>query len=350
MTAKIPAALGAIFIGGLFFAAPSEAASFDCDKASTPFEEAICDDPELSAKDETLATAYATAIGGLTEDALAEMKAGQRSWLDHAQRVCTEDAEPLTQGSYDEEGLSCLRTVFDKRIATLESSRMFKGRRIYNSDRYVTLPDPDAREIEDYYWKVATKSISSPRIDADDEVAGAFNAYVEEATEDFADLFAAAGSEGENFDNATSDSEVKLTVSEITPQRITIREDASWYGHGAAHGNYSATYRHFLIDEERPVEASDIFQGEDWQAQLQEVVFAALKDKHGDALMLDGPQDIAEMVTDPARWDFSTDTLIVQFQPYEVSAYAYGAPTAEIPFSQLEDILAPDASLIASSY
>lgn len=53
---------------------PAAAASFDCAKAGTPFEHAICDSPELSAADDRLAKTYQTAIGGLSENALAAVR------------------------------------------------------------------------------------------------------------------------------------------------------------------------------------------------------------------------------------------------------------------------------------
>ena len=40
---------------------PAMGASFDCAKAQTPFEHAICEAPELSRADEVLAKAFATA-------------------------------------------------------------------------------------------------------------------------------------------------------------------------------------------------------------------------------------------------------------------------------------------------
>ena len=53
--------------------------------------------------------------------------------------------------------------------------------------------------------------------------------------------------------------------------------------------------------------------------------------------------DVAlEAVTDPTRWDLGNDyDLVIQFQPYEVAAYAYGAPTVTIPWERLESIKAP---------
>lgn len=74
----------------------ANAASFDCAKASTAFERAICEFPELSKRDEILAKAYATALGGLSEAAEATVQKGQREWLAFAERAC---ASEIT-GSY----------------------------------------------------------------------------------------------------------------------------------------------------------------------------------------------------------------------------------------------------------
>ncbi|HWV20706.1 MAG TPA: RsiV family protein, partial [Devosia sp.] len=88
----------------------------------------------------------------------------------------------------------------------------------------------------------------------------------------------------------------------------------------------------------------DIFTGKRWKAALLDLTVEALKAEHGDELMLDDTQYIAGAVIDPERWDLSDPySLIVQFQPYEVSYYAYGAPTARIPWSKLQDYLAEDA-------
>src|SRR5690606_6981830 len=80
----------------VFWTLPAAAASFDCSAAETPFETAICDNPELSRSDEILAKAFATAMGGLSASDAALMRADQRTWLDFVRRACTLDGEPLT--------------------------------------------------------------------------------------------------------------------------------------------------------------------------------------------------------------------------------------------------------------
>ena len=113
-----------------------QGASFDCTKAAKPFEKAICGDEELSKADERLAKTYATAIGGLSEFALGQMRTSQREWLDYARRACTRDAVVLTEGTYDEWGLRCLRDIFNSRSRMLETSRMIEGDRYYPVARF----------------------------------------------------------------------------------------------------------------------------------------------------------------------------------------------------------------------
>ena len=56
---------------------------------------------------------------------------------------------------------------------------------------------------------------------------------------------------------------------------------------------------------------------------------------------------IADSVIDPERWVLSDPYgLVIQFQPYEVAAYAYGAPTARVSWEALEDYLAEGADSV----
>lgn len=77
------------------------AASFDCGKASTLIENAICTNPELSRQDEVLARAYQAA---LKQD--PSVKADQIAWLKERNR-CTDER--------------CLLRAYDRRIAELSA-------------------------------------------------------------------------------------------------------------------------------------------------------------------------------------------------------------------------------------
>ena len=331
-----------VLIAGLvmLFVAPAvQAASFDCSKARTEFAKAICAHPDLSKADEDLAAAFSTALDGLSPPARAEVQGAQDAWVKFANIACTKNAK-LARKPYDEDGISCLQSLFSDRTATLGNSKTIGGLRFYSIDRFAALADPDVR---DDGITIATKLVSTPRIDGTDALAAAFNHYIETGIKDeidpsiVTDVKAADGSE---------DDENALIVSAATDARITMTLSSYSYGHGAAHGNPGTSFLHFLRTPMRPLAASDVFAADGWEGRLQVLALAGVKEAMGDGLMLDDPTSINDPVIDPTRWDFSTDGLIIQFEPYEVAPYAAGAPTITIPWSKLDADFAPGAEAI----
>jgi len=313
------------------------AASFDCSKARTPFAKAVCDHPELSKADETLAKAFETALGGLSDTAKAAVTDAQGKWVKFANIACTDHAKPQTK-PYDADGISCLTSLFGDRTTQLSNSKMIGGLRIYYDDRFAALPDPDPSNDG---AKIATKLVSTPRIDGTDAEAVAFNDFIAHGTgkdidTGIVDHPAAA--------DATEDDDNTLVVTHVDPSRITMTLTGYSYGHGAAHGNYAITYIQYLRDKGRRLTADDVFAAKGWQQKLQALALEAAKTTEGDDLMLDDPSSINDLVIDPARWDFSRDGLVLQFEPYEIAAYAVGAPTVTILWSDLDGLLAKDAS------
>lgn len=320
---------------------PAAAASFDCAKAATPFEHAICDDPGLSAADERLARSFATAIGGLSDTALSAVRGDQRAWLDFAQKACSPDAKALTSGRYDEEGVRCLGNVFRSRSSMLEDSRMINGMRFYPRARFAALPDPDANA--DSSWAVAQHELTYVQLDSTAPFAKDFNAYVEAEALKLSNIFGAQGGPTDVQEDGSSDTSNSISIAEASTSEIDLNVSTYWYGHGAAHGNWSKTFLHYLVGENRSLAAKDVFTGKRWQAALLDLTVEALEAEHGDALMLDDPEYIADSVIDPQHWDLSDPySLILQFQPYEVSSYAYGAPTARVSWEKLQDYLTED--------
>jgi uncharacterized protein len=65
---------------GLLLVSPSVfAASFDCDKASTFIEKAICNNEEISKLDDELAVNFKNAKNSVSGDALQELIATQKN-------------------------------------------------------------------------------------------------------------------------------------------------------------------------------------------------------------------------------------------------------------------------------
>lgn len=333
-------------------AVPAGAAIFDCTKAATPFEHAICDMPDLSAADDLLAKSFATATGGLTKGAVGLMRADQRNWLDYARRACTDDAEVMTSGRYDDNGASCLVEKFNTRSGALEQSRMISGHRFFLQSAYAVLPDPNEADNPDSYWKVASHEAIMPQLDSDDPLAEAFNRFIAEMGANKSDILSLAGGGDIDEVDASADTSVIIKVKELGGNnRITMDVSTYWYGHGAAHGNWSISYLHYLADQDRGLIASDIFAGDDWASTLVDAAWAELQAEHAEWLQVETAGDIAEIVVEPSRWDLSNDYgLTIQFQPYEVAAYAYGAPTITIPWDKLDAIKAETQDEVRYGY
>lgn len=83
---------------GLMLALSAQAASFDCNKARTPIERSICNNPELSKLDEELASAYKRSLE--TFPVKGFIRAWQREWLSEIRSTscksdCSSELIPL---------------------------------------------------------------------------------------------------------------------------------------------------------------------------------------------------------------------------------------------------------------
>jgi uncharacterized protein len=327
----------------VMIASPAAAASFDCAKAQSPFERAICSSPEVSAQDEILAKAYQTALGGLSADAAGEIKSAQRAWLSYAEHSCSDDAQPIS-GDYTDDQKQCLAATYRDRIRDLEASRMQGGYRFYPIDRY--LVEKDTQALPEDFSKVADRQFQIVKIDGTDAVATAFNAAIDTIIAETPDIFE-PGTTTIATSDGTSDDDTSTKVSAVTNQRISLQTNQYWYGHGAAHGNYFITNRHFLLNERRLLEASDIFEGDGWQEKLGQLALDGIKATLGEDYIATSDDDVKAIAVDPLRWDFSEEGLVIQFNIYEVTAYAMGAPTIAIPWSDLSAITTDRSEEIA---
>lgn len=84
------------------------AASFDCQKANTPTEQAICANDDLSALDEQLSLTYRAHLGSPELDS-GQLKKAQRSWLRNTRQRC-EAADAISE---------CLSDAYRERIEGL---------------------------------------------------------------------------------------------------------------------------------------------------------------------------------------------------------------------------------------
>ncbi len=97
--------------------AAAHAASFDCAKAHTPQEKAICASPELSKADDGMAAAYKAAVAAAAPVEMSDLvRTDQREWLSMLPRYCPDPAPVGRNQTLNE----CLLGEYQPRIKALE--------------------------------------------------------------------------------------------------------------------------------------------------------------------------------------------------------------------------------------
>lgn len=96
-------AFGMIGIACLFLSGNLSAASFDCTKASSPYEKTVCSNPALSSLDDQLASAYKEARAKSADP--DGLKKAQIDWI-KSTRQCASDA-------------GCIENAYKSRIVAL---------------------------------------------------------------------------------------------------------------------------------------------------------------------------------------------------------------------------------------
>jgi uncharacterized protein YecT (DUF1311 family) len=100
--------------------ATARAASFDCAKARTGVEKAVCADPKLSEYDERIAAAYKRELDEWNGAIRAYVRADQRHWLSEIRRIDDNDSE--IEANCAAGDLPCLRREYQLRTDEIESS------------------------------------------------------------------------------------------------------------------------------------------------------------------------------------------------------------------------------------
>ena len=94
--------------------APMPSASFDCTKASSAMERAICSDKHLGKADIVLNRVYKRSLSFLNAEQKDKLKAAQRTWLQSVPKVCSIQNPPFSSAS-----INCAVEAFSARFTDL---------------------------------------------------------------------------------------------------------------------------------------------------------------------------------------------------------------------------------------
>jgi uncharacterized protein len=340
--------LGILLLGSSMGAA--DAASFDCAKAHTPQEKAICASPELSKADDRMAAAYKAALAAAPPEFQNRIRDAQRAWIRRITLNCLpgNPYRPLDE---------CLHQAYDTRTHTLDNTIVTAGGVKFTwTTISFTVPDsPEDAENDKQRGAspVATFDASWPQALSTSPEWQAWNTAVEDDARDLASQGKAGSDRRWRPEWADGlDTDLETTLGLVTPRLVTATLSNEWYGHGAAHPNTNSLQLNWMLKERRALQAEDVFRaGSGWQQILYDRTDKYLhsvldQDAGGDYQSQSGPRMIAEtlhkIVEDPQSWTIDAKGITIVFQQYAVACRACTPDPFTLTWDSLKPILNPE--------
>jgi uncharacterized protein len=312
-----------------WFATPASA--FDCTKAASTVEKAICADPELRILDDDMAAAYAEVRKLSTSDERAMLAVSQRNW------IASRESCPASESGI----VACIKTATGERLQLLEG-KPDSG------------PGAGGRIIPTFIVQEGTEKAYDLDITmlrfADPETAGQkrFNAISENMVKRVRQ-----GPHGEETDGRIWAMEETLRLTYASPRLFSLMF-VYWYDMGGAHGNGATENFNFDMETGKDYGIEDFFS-EDAAAELMAKCKAQiiaekqqrLKGETYDAATDEFLKDdvIAEHISTLGSWNFQEREASVSFDPYVIGSYAEGGYECRFPMPDLKAIALDGAPL-----
>jgi uncharacterized protein len=252
----------------LLMAGSAQAASFDCKKATSKMERAVCGTPRLSGLDESLAAAYTAAKSRLSPNAVKTFVTGQSSWLRFTSTYCFTDynAHAVTPG----EASQCLTNAYEQRIKEIAATgTMVAGFKSY--------PALDNRiKVSAKEQSVYTVERRYVQLDDNSALAIKLNEYL--AFKDKIVLDDSRGSES-------------YTVNLAYPSKDWLYKQTTASTSTGAYPETYTTCGLYAISLGRPLLIGDVFAGQEWT----KIAESAAR-RHFAALAKNNPEFTEDMV------------------------------------------------------
>lgn len=332
----------------LFASSAAPGASFDCAKAETPQEKAICASPRLSQLDDQLAAAYGRLLATAPSGARPMVRKNERDWLRSAGDGC-----PPNVG---QEALAgCLASAWDKRVRLLETaissfSQPDRVPFLWDSVHFAQADTGNlARDdAERGAPQVSTLDAEWPLALSTDPDWQAWNRAIESEARELASQGQAKP--GDPWAKADwmdgMDNDVSVTLDAVTPVFVGASFQNLWYGHGAAHPNYTKLQFNWLLSQRRELRAEDVFRPDSgWRKVLYDRAMESLKvqidPKFPESQWAPGYGEdlIQKMVGDPHNWILDTTGLTLYFPQDSISCHACGEFKVELSWKELMPML-----------
>lgn len=340
---------------------PAQAASFDCAKAQSPIEVAICKNPYLDRIDEEMGQVYRKAKGMLSGDGRKLLLQNQMIFLHDLENICFSTdplivthpigsamREPPAVASFSPTD-RCLASHLQRRTqhdlahaVQISGGRTFLRLATFRLARAV-IDVPEGYEDNVMEQSLAWIQIDQPHGPAEtafnDWARKLFETKVCDLLEGFDDECALDRAH-DPFPKSTIDFEAELGAKMLTDDLISVETAIAYYGLSAAHSDSKQSRTIWSLSLGRELMASDIFDPQkDWDRAL-----SAWAQRRVRPTIYGGTKDDLrpiETIADTELWSFERGGLRLIWGQYMLGGYL-DAAEAFLPWSILTPWLKPD--------
>ncbi len=304
--------------------------AFDCAKATTDVEKAICADPQLKTLDDQLAAAYAAVKSASTPAEQKMLARSQKRWIAEREYCSGGDA-----------GINaCIAQKTKDRLSLLTGTPESGPGAAAKMVPVFLVQDGSTKQ-----WDIDMALVRF----ADAKTAGekTFNRLVDAILKQ-----AKLGPHGEDSHDMIYAMEDTLSLTYAGPALISARHDL-YINEGGAHGNYGTGNFNVDMTTGKQLTISGVVDaaGATTLTQWCKTEIDAERAKRvpdADDVPYDAKTrdaTIAETVRDLRSWSIGADEITVSFDPYAVGAYAEGAYACSFPTKDVKALALKAAPL-----
>ncbi|MCA0304061.1 MAG: DUF3298 domain-containing protein [Proteobacteria bacterium] len=310
--------------------APAKGPSFDCAKAQSVIDKAICKDAELSKADRELVAAYTALLDRLKGAERETVVKSQGRWVASRNRVCaSREFDAVTE---------CLKGRYAQRTATLQS--MIQAPFAMVDEQTLT----GSGKFGQVGWSY---DIVFPRFEAKGvDFAAANTRFANDALKSAQEATPSDLSDVD--DERTWEYQQSFSI-ERAPGGTLATVVQQFYGYtGGAHGFGATVCSTVDLRTGKIVTPAGVFAGDQWLRPLYQLVVADLrrqfKEREGDEDSLK-PESMNKMLRENARFCWLPKHLEIVFNQYDVGSYAAGPYFVDLPYDRLKPMLRADGPI-----
>ena len=308
-------------------AAQTKGPSFDCARAQSAIDKAICKDADLSKADRELVAAYTALLDKLKGAERESVVKSQGRWVASRNRVC---AQREFDGVTD-----CLKGRYAQRIATLQSMMQAP---------FVTVDEQTLTGSGKFGQVGWSYDVVFPRFEAKGvDFAAANTRFANDALKSAQE---ATPSDLSDIDDERNWEYQQSFSIERAPGGALATVVLQFYGYtGGAHGFGATICSAIDLKTGKFVTPAGVFAGDQWLRPLSQLVVADLrrqfKEREGDEDSLK-PESMNKMLRENARYCWLPGHLEIVFNAYDVGSYAAGPYYVDLPYDRLKPMLRAD--------